>query len=310
MKNKNTNVEYEFHDCYRKKDGSYIVVAKVLDSPRGIFKIPAIKIVSERKDLLSKFCTDDIINIIGLAATECPPRIELKQFKHFKWFYILSMLFGCCLIASNIASFKLITILGFEMTGGMLPYSLTYVLGDIITEVYGYKRTRQLIWGSILCNLLATAFIYLAVIAPPSLAWPYQKEYALIFMGVPRIIIASMISYFVSEFLNSYVLAKLKIRHKGNKLWFRIIFSTLVAITVDNFLFLSIAYQNILTESEMAQFSSRLYFLSIVFEWSFIPIISFISNYLKDIENIDVIDMNTNFTPFSLDVDYEVSLTK
>lgn len=150
----------------------------------------------------------------------------------------------------------------------------------------------------------------MAVIAPPSASWPHQKEYSLVFMGVPRIIMASMISYFVSEFLNSYVLAKLKVRHKGNKLWFRIVLSTLVAMTVDNFLFLFIAYQNVISASEMMQFSSRSYFISIFFEWAFIPVITYVSRYLKGVENVDIFDINTNFTPFSLDVNYEINLNK
>jgi hypothetical protein len=214
------------------------------------------------------------------------------------------MLFGCSLVASNITSSKLMDFYGITLTGGMLPYLTTFSLGGIITEVYGYKRTRQLIWGSIGCNLLVTLFIWLSVSSTPSPLWNYQNEYSLVLLAVPRIIFASMISYFSSEFLNSYLIAKLKISNFGRKLSVRIICSSLIAITVDNFLFLFLAFSGIMSTREMIQFSSKSYLLSLVFEWCCIPAIIYISNKLKSIENIDVFDINTNFTPFSLDVDY------
>lgn len=299
-----TDPLYKFHDFYRKKNGNYIVVAKEEGNPRGVFKVPATDLVTVKKNLLSKFSLEDKINIIGLATTEKPPTVVIQTTEHFRYFSLLAMIFGCSLIASNIASAKLMTLFGVTLTGGTLPYLLTYVMGDIITEVYGYKRTRQLIWGAIACNLLAVLFITLAIKAPSSHFWSHQKEYAFILGSIPRIITASMISYFSGEFLNSYVLAKLKIFHGGNKLWFRIICASIVAMTVDNFLFLSVSYWHVLPFHEMIQFSSRSYLLGLVFEWLSIPFITLIAKKLKSIEHVDVFDITTNFTPFSLDVDY------
>lgn len=299
-----TDPLYKFHDFYRKRNGNYIVVAKEEGNPRGVFKIAATDLVTLKKDLLSKFSLEDKINIIGLATTEKPPTVIIQTTEHFRYFSLLAMIFGCSLIASNIASSKLMTFFGVTLTGGTLPYLLTYVMGDIITEVYGYKRTRQLIWGAIACNLIAVLFITLAIKAPASPFWSHQKEYAFILGSIPRIITASMISYFSGEFLNSYVIAKLKIFHDGNKLWLRIICASIVAMTVDNFLFLSVSYWHVLPFYEMVQFSSRSYLLGLIFEWLSIPFITFIAKKLKSIEHVDVFDINTNFTPFSLDVDY------
>ena len=299
-----TDPLYKFHDFYRKRNGNYIVVAKEEGNPRGVFKIAATDLVTLKKDLLSKFSLEDKINIIGLATTEKPPTVIIQTTEHFRYFSLLAMIFGCSLIASNIASSKLMTFFGVTLTGGTLPYLLTYVMGDIITEVYGYKRTRQLIWGAIACNLIAVLFITLAIKAPASPFWGHQKEYAFILGSIPRIITASMISYFSGEFLNSYVIAKLKIFHDGNKLWLRIICASIVAMTVDNFLFLSVSYWHVLPFYEMIQFSSRSYLLGLIFEWLSIPFITFIAKKLKSIEHVDVFDINTNFTPFSLDVDY------
>ena len=299
-----TKPSYKFHDFYRKRNGSYIVVAKEDGNPRGVFKIAATDLVTLKRDLLSKFSLEDKINIIGLASTEKPPNVVVQTTEHFRYFSLLAMIFGCSLIVSNIASSKLMTFFGVTLTGGTLPYLITYVMGDIITEVYGYKRTRQLIWGAIACNLIAVLFITLAIKTSPSPFWHYQKEYAFILGAIPRIITASMISYFTGEFLNSYVIAKLKIFHNGNKLWFRIICASIVAMTVDNFLFLSVSYWHVLPLYEMVQFSTRSYLLGLIFEWMSIPFIILTAKKLKLIEHVDVFDINTNFTPFSLDIDY------
>ena len=295
---------YKFHDVYRKKNGSYVVVAKENGNPRGLFKINATDLVTSKKKLLSKFDLEDKISIIGLASTEKPPTIIIQRTNQFRYFSLLAMIFGASLIISNISSSKLMMYFGITLTGGTLPYLLTYVMGDIITEVYGYKRARQLIWGSIICNIIAILFIGLAIKAPPSPFWNHQKAYALILGSIPKIITASTISYLLGEFLNSYIIAKLKIFHDGSKLWFRIVCASIIAMTVDNFLFLSISYFKILPFFEMVKFSSRSYFLGLIFEWLFIPIIILATNKLKSIEHVDVFDINTNFTPFSLDADY------
>jgi queuosine precursor transporter len=301
---------YKYHDFYRKKDGRYMIVAKDEGNPKGMFNVPATDYVTTRRDLLSKFNLEDQINIIGLATTEKPPTIVVKKTRHFRYFSLLAMIFGCALIASNIASSKLMVFFGVTLTGGTLPYLITYAISNIITEVYGFKRTRQLIWGAITCNLIAVLFITMAIKSTPSPLWAHQEEYAFVLGAVPRIITASLISYFSGEFLNSYVIAKLKIIHEGKKLWLRIILSSIIAMTIDNFLFLSIAYWGVMPFSEMLKFSSRSYYIGLIFEWITIPFIASITTKLKKIEYVDIFDINTNFTPFSLDVNYDDSENK
>jgi hypothetical protein len=143
---------YLLHDFYRNANGKYVVVAKEEGNSRGLFKLPATELVTSRRDLLSRFALEDKINIIGLATTETPPIISIKRANHFRFFPILAMIFGCALVATNIASSKLIEIFGITLSGGTGSYELTYCLGGIITEVYGFKRARQLIWGAIACN--------------------------------------------------------------------------------------------------------------------------------------------------------------
>lgn len=304
IKNVISDEVYLFHDFYRNKKGNYIVVAKEEGNSRGVFQLSATELVTSRRDLLSKFALEDKINIIGLAATENPPVISIKRANHFRFFPILAMIFGCALVATNIASSKLIEIFGITLSGGTGSYELTYCLGGIITEVYGFKRARQLIWGAIACNLIVLIFISLSIYLPASPLWTHQKEYASVLGSVPRIIGASLISYFCGEFLNSYIVAKLKIIHKGKKLWLRIILSSLIAMTVDNFMFLALSYLGTIPLSHIFSLSNKGYVISLLFEWSSIPIVSKISKKLKETENVDVFDIKTNFTPFSLDANY------
>ncbi|WP_131795557.1 queuosine precursor transporter [Fluoribacter gormanii] len=295
---------YKFHDFYRNGNGNYIVVAKEEGNSRGVFKLPATELVTSRKDLLSKFLLEDKINIIGLAATEKPPIISIKRANHFRFFPILAMIFGCTLVATNIASSKLIEVFGITLSGGTGSYELTYCLGGVITEVYGFKRARQLIWGAIACNLIVLIFISLSIYLPASPLWPHQDEYAFVLGSVPRIIGASLISYFCGEFLNSYLFAKLKIIHKGKKLWLRIILSSFIAMTVDNFMFLTLSYWGTIPFSHILGLSNKSYLISLLFEWLSIPVVAKISKKLKSAENVDIFDINTKFTPFSLDVNY------
>lgn len=304
-KNEIADEVYLLHDFYRNGNGNYVVVAKEEGNSRGMFKISATELVTSRRDLLSKFLLDDKINIIGLATTESPPIISIKRANHFRFFPLLAMIFGCALVATNIASSKLIEIFGMTLSGGTGSYELTYCLGGIITEVYGYKRARQLIWGAIACNLIVLIFISLSIYLPASPHWPHQDQYASVLGAMPRVIGASLFSFFCSEFLNSYMVAKLKIIHKGKKLWFRIILSSLIAMTVDNFMFLTLCYLGTIPVSHILGLLNKNYIISLLFEWSSIPIVAKISKKLKETEDVDVFDIETNFTPFSLDVNYK-----
>lgn len=299
------NFLYLLHETYRNEDGSYMIVAKIIGSTRGVFKISATELVSKRRDILVGFSPSDIVNIVGLATTDKATTVIEKKTNDSKYFALLAMIFGCALVTSNITSSKLIQFLGTNLTGGTLPYLITYSLGGIITEVYGFKRTRQLIWGAIVCNIFAVVFIYLSIICPPSPTWTLQSQYASILGAVPGVMIASMFSYFCGEFLNSYVMAKLKILYNGDRIVFRIIFSSIIGMTVDNYMFIFMTYFNSLPFLEILKLSGRSYIIGLVFEWLSIPMIIFISSKLKSIDHIDIFDIDTNFTPFSLDVDYK-----
>jgi hypothetical protein len=125
VKYKNKNFVYEIQGCHRNKEGKQIIVAKILNSPKSAFTMPAVDLVLKHKEVLSGFSIDDIINVVGLAATEKEPRVVYNQPNLYKYYSLLAMLFGAMLITANIAASKLITVFGITMTGGALCYPLT-----------------------------------------------------------------------------------------------------------------------------------------------------------------------------------------
>lgn len=296
---------YEIKGSYRNLAGQQIIISKIVDSPRAVFKISATDLVLKHKDILSGFSIEDVVNIVGLATAEKEPMIIMSAKEaSYKYYAPLAMLFGAVFMLANIASTKLITLWGVTMTGGAFVYPLAYILGGIIAEVYGYKRARQLIWSGMLCNIFMVFFLQITIAAEPSIYWKNQHEYALILGAVPRIVVASLIAYLVGEFINSYFIAKFKIAYNGQNLISRILSSSVVAITMDTIIFVLIAYVGVIPLSEMVPFIIRVYLFKLFCEFLLIPITMMVINKLKFIEEVDIFDINTNFSPFSLDVSY------
>jgi len=295
---------YEIKDCHKNNDGKQIIVAKIVNSPKSVFSMPAIDLVLKRKDILSGFSIDDIVSIVSIVSTEKEPKVIYNKPTIYKYYSLIAMLFGAMLITSNIAASKLILIFGFTMTGGAFCYPFTYVLGNIITEVYGYKRARQLIWGAIICNILLIFFIQLTIFATPSIYWHKQKEFALILGAVPRIVLASLVGYWCGEFVNSYIIAKIKIIYYGRGLLTRILSSSVISITVDTLIFVTIAYTGVMSAIDLMYFTIGVYLKKVLCEFLTIPLTMWVINRLKVAEQVDIFDYNTDFTPFSFNVTY------
>lgn len=158
------------------------------------------------------------------------------------WFVVIASLFVTCLITANIIAVKLISLFGFLLPAGIIVFPLSYLFGDILTEVYGYAAARYVIWLGFLCNLLAVIAIVLGGLAPAAPFWHDQAAYDTILGFTPRLLLASFIAYLVGEFTNSFVLAKLKITTRGRWLWTRTIGSTLIGEGFDTLIFISIAF--------------------------------------------------------------------
>jgi len=218
--------------------------------------------------------------------------------KTFIYFDIIMALFVAVLLISNIASTKIVTLWKFTFDGGTLLFPLSYIFGDILTEVYGYKRARKVIWVGFFCALLMSVVLIIVNNLPAAADWPFQKDFENILGLAPRIVLASLIAYFAGEFSNSYIMAKLKIFTKGKLLWLRIISSTLVGEGIDTVLFILIAFYGILpTGLLLAVFISN-YIFKCGIEIILTPATYKVVKFLKKKEREDYFDYDTNFNPF------------
>lgn len=218
-----------------------------------------------------------------------------------KHFAAITGIFVAVLLISNIASTKIVDLFGiFVFDGGTLLFPLSYIFGDVLTEVYGYKKARTVIWTGFFSAFLMSLVFFVVGALPAAGGWVNQAAYDLILGVVPRIVFASLIAYFAGEFSNSFVLAKMKIWSKGKNLWMRTIGSTLVGEGVDTLLFTFIAFFGVLpTEVFLALVISN-YVFKVGVEILFTPITYKVVNFLKKEEGVDVYDYKTDFSPFRL----------
>ena len=213
---------------------------------------------------------------------------------------IIAGLFVTCLIVANIIAVKILALpFGLFVPAGVVIFPLSYLFGDVLTEVYGYAAARRVIWLGFTCNLVAVAAIALAGALPAAPFWPNQAAYSAILGFTPVLLLASFCAYVIGEFLNSFVLAKLKIATKGRWLWTRTIGSTLVGEGADTLIFITIAF------GLTGIFTPRQVLTAILVQWTFkvlyevaaTPLTYAIVTYLKRVEGQDVYDVGTNFSP-------------
>ncbi|MEI7688692.1 MAG: queuosine precursor transporter [Candidatus Nomurabacteria bacterium] len=220
--------------------------------------------------------------------------------KNYKYLSIISVFFVSVLLISNIASTKIVDLKWFTFDGGTLLFPLSYIFGDILTEVYGYKQSRRVIWlGFFMALLMSLIFIIVGKL-PSAPGWNNQNAYDLILGLTPRIVLASLAAYSAGEFSNSYILAKMKIWTKGKMLWTRTIGSTLVGELVDSILFILIAFWGVLPSSLIVTLIISNYLFKTGIEILFTPVTYKVVDFLKSREDEDYYDIDTNFNPFNL----------
>jgi uncharacterized integral membrane protein (TIGR00697 family) len=207
-------------------------------------------------------------------------------------------LFVAVLLISNIASSKILQLGPFTFDGGTLLFPISYIFGDILTEVYGYHRSRRVIWVGFACAGLMAGVLALVGALPPAEGWGNQEAYEAILGTTPRIVLGSLIAYFAGEFSNSYILAKMKILTQGRWLWTRTIGSTLVGEGVDTVLFVTIAFAGTLPWPLFWSIVVSNYVFKVGLEAAMTPVTYRITNTLKETENEDVYDVDTDFNPF------------
>ncbi|MFA6391421.1 MAG: queuosine precursor transporter [Patescibacteria group bacterium] len=225
-----------------------------------------------------------------------------KRYKHLG---TISVLFVSVLLISNIVSTKIIDLGFFSFDGGTLIFPLSYIFGDILTEVYGFRQSRKVIWLGFICALLMSVTIILIGKLPADPNWTNQNAYDVILGLTPRLVIASLIAYFAGEFSNAIILAKLKIRTKGRWLWSRTIASTVIGQLIDSLLFIVIAFSGILPKELLISLIISNYVFKLAFEIVLTPATYKVVNYLKKSEQEDYYDINTKFNPLHIGQDNE-----
>jgi len=222
--------------------------------------------------------------------------------RSYKYYDLVMASFVTVLLCANvIGAAKVAQVRGFTFGAGVLFFPISYVFGDVLTEVYGYARARKVVWAGF--GALAFASVMSAVVLsfPPAPGWPHQAAYETVFGSTPRIVLASLVAYFCGEFCNSYVLARMKLRTAGRLLWMRTIGSTIVGEAVDSAVFYPVAFLGVWPNDLVLQVMLSNYAVKVAWEAAITPLTYRVVNYLKRAESEDYFDRQTDFTPFSLE---------
>ncbi|OGN90934.1 MAG: transporter [Chloroflexi bacterium RBG_13_48_17] len=211
---------------------------------------------------------------------------------------IIIAVFITCLITANIIAVKVINLGPFTLPAAIFVFPFSYIFGDVLTEVYGYRTTRRVIWLGFACNLIFVFFAWIGQILPPASFWGGQESYENILGYTPRLLAASLGGYIVGEFVNSYILARMKIMTKGRWLWSRTIGSTILGQGFDTAIFITIAF--IGTASSVPTMIMHHWIAKVAIEVIFTPATYVIVNRLKHKEGIDTYDYHTKYNPFSV----------
>jgi hypothetical protein len=216
------------------------------------------------------------------------------------WFIAVVAIFITCLITANIMAVKLISVSGLILPAAIIIFPVSYIFGDVLTEVYGYSRARRVIWLGFACNLVTVLAIRAGQAMPPAPFWDGQVSYERILGYTPRILAASFLAYLAGEFLNSFVLARMKIATRGRFLWMRTIGSTLAGQAVDSLVFMALAFAGAIPPSGLASAIITQWLAKSAYEALATPFTYLVVNFLKRREGMDVFDRETRFNPFLL----------
>ena len=221
----------------------------------------------------------------------------------YKYYDLVMASFVTILLCSNlIGAAKVCTVWGFTFGAGVLFFPISYIFGDILTEVYGYARARKVVWAGFGAIIFASFMSWVVVSLPPAVGWNDQRAYESVFGQTPRIVFASLAAFFAGEFANSFVLAKMKILTSGRHLWTRTIGSTIVGEGVDSLVFYPLAFLGVWQNRLVLTVMISNYVIKVLWEVVVTPVTYLVVGFLKEAEQEDYYDYDTDFTPFSLEV--------
>ena len=233
-------------------------------------------------------------------------QVESEALKgaHFRTFDFVMAAFVTILLLSNVlgagkvATIDLPVIGAWPFGAGILFFPISYVIGDVLTEVYGYARARRCIWAGFAALLFMAFMSWVVVALPPAPTWQGQAAYEQIFGQVPRIVLASIIAFWAGEFVNSYVLARMKVWTKGRHLWTRTIGSTIVGQAIDSLIFYPLAFLGTWQNDVLLKVLLTQWALKVGWEALLTPVTYAVVGWLKRREGVDVFDTGGDFSPF------------
>ena len=221
----------------------------------------------------------------------------------YKYYDLVMALFVTVLLCSNvIGAAKVCTVWGLTFGAGVLFFPISYIFNDVLTEVYGYARARKVVWAGFGAIVFASFMSWVVLTLPPAIGWNDQRAYETVFGQTPRIVFASLAAFFVGEFANSYVLAKMKILTSGRFLWSRTIGSTIVGEGVDSLVFYPLAFLGVWENQLVLTVMVSNYIIKVLWEAMVTPFTYRVVGFLKRAEQEDYYDIDTDFTPFSIEV--------
>jgi uncharacterized integral membrane protein (TIGR00697 family) len=226
--------------------------------------------------------------------------MERSKQHYSVWFVLVVAIFVTCLITANIVAVKLIDIAGLIVPAGIVIFPISYIVGDVLTEVYGYKAARRIIWLGFFCNLLAVLAIIAGQVLPGAVFWDAQNAYERILGYTPRLLVASFAAFLLGEFANSFVLARLKVITEGRHLWLRTISSTIVGQGLDSLVFILIAFWGTTAIDVLASTIVTQWIFKVAYEALATPVTYSVVNFIKRQEGVDTFDRDITFNPLSL----------
>lgn len=214
---------------------------------------------------------------------------------------ILGMIFATCFTVSNLIAGKMWALSeNIAIPASVILFPVTYILADVFTEVYGFKRTRLIIWAGIICNICAVIAYVITIDMPYPAFWIDQDAFGIVLGMAPRVLLASFIAYLIGEFSNSIIMSRLKIITKGKKLWLRTIGSSIVGEAFDSLLFITIAFAGTVSTGQIVTMILYQYLFKLAFEILFTPFTYWITGTLKKKEKIDTFDYDEKYRVFGI----------
>jgi conserved hypothetical integral membrane protein len=215
-------------------------------------------------------------------------------------FMLMGIVFVVCLIVSNLLEAKIVQLGPITATAGLLLFPISYIINDCISEVWGYKKARLVIWSAFAMNFVVVGIAQVAIFLPAAPFWDGGASFNFVFGMTPRIVVASLCAFLAGSFLNAYIMSKMKISSKGRNFSFRAIISTLAGESVDSIIFFPIAFGGMIPNEALLIMVGTQALLKSTYEILVLPVTIRVVKYVKKIDGSDVYDEGVSFNPFKI----------